>query len=98
MPPKLKPPIHCKQTSQTVLELFFTQVSEGMKALGASVYLLTVAVGTYMASALNLIVARIFHNDPWVAGEARGGAASYAGARWRCPPCRRWPLALPSGP
>lgn len=28
-----------------------------MRSLGTSVYLLTVAVGTYMASALNIIVA-----------------------------------------
>ncbi|GBF89822.1 hypothetical protein Rsub_02526 [Raphidocelis subcapitata] len=64
-------------TNVGILELFFTQVSEGMKALGASVYLLTVAVGTYMASALNLIVARIFHNDPWVADNPIEGHYDY---------------------
>jgi hypothetical protein len=53
-----------------------------MKALGASMYLLTVAVGTYLASALNIIVAKIFAKDPWVAGaRARARAAASDGAR-----------------
>lgn len=54
-------------TNVGIMELFFTQVSDGMKALGASFYLLTVAIGTYMASALNIIVASIWPNDLWVA-------------------------------
>lgn len=41
-------------------------VSEGMRSLGTSVYLLTVAVGTYMASALNIIVAAASPHDLWV--------------------------------
>ncbi|KAI8464338.1 MAG: POT family-domain-containing protein [Monoraphidium minutum] len=54
-------------TNVGVLEMFFTQVSEGMRALGASFYLLSVAIGTYMATALNLIVSAAFPRDPWVA-------------------------------
>lgn len=42
------------------------QVSEGMRSLGTSVYLLTVAVGTYLASALNIIVAAASPHDLWV--------------------------------
>lgn len=34
-------------------------------------YLLTVAIGTYAATALNLIVAAAFPNNLWVAGAAR---------------------------
>lgn len=41
-------------------------VSEGMRSLGTSVYLLTVAVGTYLASALNIIVAAASPHDLWV--------------------------------
>jgi hypothetical protein len=59
-------------TNVGIMELFFTQVSEGMRALGTSVYLLSVAVGTYLASALNIIVAKAFPDNLWVAG---GGAA-----------------------
>jgi hypothetical protein len=47
-----------------ILEMFFTQVSEGMRALGASFYLLTIAIGTYLASALNIIVAAAFPSEP----------------------------------
>lgn len=42
------------------------QVSEGMRSLGTSVYLLTVAVGTYLASALIIIVAAASPHDLWV--------------------------------
>jgi hypothetical protein len=42
------------------------QVSEGMRSLGASVYLLTVAVGTYLASGLNVLVAAASPHDTWV--------------------------------
>jgi hypothetical protein len=38
-----------------------------MRSLGTSVYLLTVAVGTYLASALNIIVAAASPHDLWVA-------------------------------
>ncbi|KAF6260843.1 POT family-domain-containing protein [Scenedesmus sp. NREL 46B-D3] len=48
------------------MELFYTQVSEGMRSLGASVYLLTVAVGTYLASGLNVMVAAASPHDTWV--------------------------------
>eukprot|EP00775_Hariotina_reticulata_P010432 gene10432-10590_t len=54
-------------TNIGTMELFYTQVSEGMRSLGTSFYLLTVAVGTYMASALNIIVAAASPNDLWVA-------------------------------
>jgi dipeptide/tripeptide permease len=54
-------------TNVGVMELFYTQVSVGMRALGTSFYLLTVAIGTYMATALNIIIAAISPNDPWVA-------------------------------
>lgn len=37
-----------------------------MRSLGTSVYLLTVAVGTYLASALNIIVAAASPRDLWV--------------------------------
>jgi peptide/histidine transporter 3/4 len=49
------------------MELFYTQVSEGMRSLGTSFYLLTMAIGTYLASALNIIVASAAPNDLWVA-------------------------------
>jgi hypothetical protein len=37
-----------------------------MRSLGASVYLLTVAVGTYLASGLNVMVAAAAPHDTWV--------------------------------
>ncbi len=49
------------------MELFYTQVSEGMRSVGTSVYLLSVAIGTYLASALNIIVASASPKDLWVA-------------------------------
>jgi hypothetical protein len=49
------------------MELFYTQVSEGMRSLGTSFYLLTMAIGTYLASALNIIVASASPVDLWVA-------------------------------
>jgi peptide/histidine transporter 3/4 len=49
------------------MELFYTQVSEGMRSLGTSFYLLTMAIGTYLASALNIIVAAATTRDTWVA-------------------------------
>ncbi|KIY96383.1 hypothetical protein MNEG_11578 [Monoraphidium neglectum] len=64
-------------TNVGVLEMFFTQVSEGMRALGASFYLLTVAIGTYLASALNIIVAAAFPNDLWVANNPMFGHYDY---------------------
>eukprot|EP00879_Flechtneria_rotunda_P000926 GHRR01001055.1.p1 GENE.GHRR01001055.1~~GHRR01001055.1.p1 ORF type:complete len:523 (+),score=105.75 GHRR01001055.1:1216-2784(+) len=54
-------------TNIGTMELFYTQVSPGMRSLGTSVYLLTVAVGTYMASALNMLVTVASPNDLWVA-------------------------------
>lgn len=41
-------------------------VSEGMRSLGTAMYLLTMAVGTYLASALNIIVAAASPKDLWV--------------------------------
>lgn len=49
------------------MELFYSQVSEAMRSLSTSVYLLTMAIGTYLASALNIIVASASPNDMWVA-------------------------------
>lgn len=49
------------------MELFFTEVSEGTRALGSSINLLTTAVGTYLAGALNSGVAAAAAGDPWVA-------------------------------
>lgn len=43
------------------------QVSEGMRSLGASLNLLTIAIGTYLASALNKAVAAVSPDDLWVA-------------------------------
>lgn len=66
-----------------ILELFFTQVSEGMRALGASFYLLSVAIGTYMATALNIIVATAFPSERQLpsAALARRRPAASGGAR-----------------
>jgi hypothetical protein len=36
------------------MELFFNEVSEGTRALGSSINLLTTAIGTYLAGALNI--------------------------------------------
>jgi len=80
------PPPQTPATPKGILELFFTQVSEGMRALGASFYLLSVAIGTYLAGALNLIVASIFPNDLWVAGglpTPSGGWGLGWGGGWR---------------
>lgn len=52
-------------TNIGTMELFYTQVSEGMRSLGTSFYLLTVCVGTYMATALNLILTAV-SNGTWV--------------------------------
>ena len=54
-------------TNIGVMELFYTQVSDGMRALGTAIYLLSVAIGTYMATALNIIIAAATKSDPWVA-------------------------------
>lgn len=47
--------------------MMLMQVSEGMRSLGTAFYLLTTAVGVYLASALNIIVARLWPHDLWVA-------------------------------
>ncbi|KAF8073093.1 NPF8.3 [Scenedesmus sp. PABB004] len=60
-------------TNIGTMELFYTQVSEGMRSLGTSVYLLTVAVGTYLASALNIIVAAASPVDLWVSDNSLFG-------------------------
>lgn len=49
------------------MELFYTQVSEGMRSLGSAVNLLTTAVGVYLASGLNMAVAAASPHDEWVA-------------------------------
>jgi hypothetical protein len=38
-----------------------------MRSLGTAFYLLTTAVGTYLAGALNIIVAKLWPNDLWIA-------------------------------
>lgn len=57
-----KPP-----TLPGVMELFFNEVSEGTRALGSSINLLTTAIGTYLAGALNSGIAAATKADPWVA-------------------------------
>jgi peptide/histidine transporter 3/4 len=54
-------------TNVGVMQMFFDDVSEGTRALGASLNLLTTAVGTYLAGALNALVAAATAKDPWVA-------------------------------
>ena len=49
------------------MELFFNEVSEGTRALGSSINLLTTAIGTYLAGALNMGIAAATAKDPWVA-------------------------------
>ena len=63
---------HTHKHTRTRAHTLPPQVSEGMRAIGTSMYLLTVALGTYMATALNLIIAAAFPRDLWVSGE-RGG-------------------------
>ena len=48
-------------------------MSEGMRSIGTSVYLLTIAFGTYLASALNVIVAAASPTDTWVAHNPLSG-------------------------
>lgn len=48
-----------------------------MRSLGTSFYLLTVAIGTYMATALNLIVAAITKDNLWVADNPLFGHYDY---------------------
>ena len=64
-------------TNIGVMELFYTQVSDGMRALGTAVYLLSVAIGTYMATALNIIIAAASGSDPWVADNPMFGHYDY---------------------
>ncbi|KIZ04318.1 hypothetical protein MNEG_3635 [Monoraphidium neglectum] len=54
-------------TNVGVMELFFNEVSEGTRALGSSINLLTTAIGTYLAGALNIAIAGATTADPWVA-------------------------------
>lgn len=54
-------------TNVGCMELFYTQMSEGMRSLGASIYLLSVAVGMYLSSALNVAVAAATAKDLWIA-------------------------------
>jgi hypothetical protein len=55
------------------MEFFYTEMSEGMRSIGTSVYLLTIAFGTYLASALNVIVAAASPTDTWVAHNPLSG-------------------------
>lgn len=64
--PSLASPFPCLALPG-VMELFFTEVSEGTRALGSSINLLTTAVGTYLAGALNSGIAAATARDPWVA-------------------------------
>ncbi len=61
------------------MELFYTQMSEGMRSLGASVYLLSIAVGTYLASALNVAVAAASPGDLWIADNPLFGHYDWCG-------------------
>lgn len=49
------------------------QVSEGMRSLGTSVYLLSISVGMYLAGALNMAIAAAAPNDPWLANNTLYG-------------------------
>jgi hypothetical protein len=49
------------------MEMFFNEVSEGTRALGSSINLLTTAIGTYLAGALNMGIAAATVKSPWVA-------------------------------
>lgn len=60
-------------TNVGCMEAFYVQVSEGMRSLGTSVYLLSIAVGTYMASSLNKAVAAGTAGDPWLADNPLAG-------------------------
>lgn len=64
--PKCSGPLTTCQALTKCLCFALLAVSEGMRSLGTSVYLLTVAVGTYLASALNIIVAAASPVDLWV--------------------------------
>ncbi|KAI8467277.1 MAG: POT family-domain-containing protein [Monoraphidium minutum] len=61
-------------TNVGVMELFFNEVSEGTRALGSSINLLTTAVGTYLAGGLNMAIAAATRGDPWVADNPLYGA------------------------
>lgn len=75
------------------MELFYTQVSEGMRSLGTSFYLLSVAVGTYLASALNIIVASASPVDLWVADNPLFGHYDWwVSGCWCSSLMRRWLL------
>jgi solute carrier family 15 (peptide/histidine transporter), member 3/4 len=60
-------------TNVGVMELFYTGVSSGMRSIGSALYLLTVALGTYGATVLNLIVSAASTSDPWVANNSLYG-------------------------
>jgi hypothetical protein len=55
------------------MELFYTNVSEGMRSLGTSVYLLSISVGMYLAGGLNMAVAASSPADPWLANNTLYG-------------------------
>jgi hypothetical protein len=56
-----------------LLLLLVVQVSEGMRSLGTSVYLLSISVGMYMAGALNMAIAAAAPKDPWLANNTLYG-------------------------
>lgn len=60
-------------TNVGVMELFYTGVSSGMRSIATACYLLTVALGTYLATVLNLIIAAATKSDPWVANNSLYG-------------------------
>jgi len=53
-------------TNVGVMELMYIGVSSGMRSIGAAVYLLSVALGTILATSLNLVVGAASHSDPWI--------------------------------
>lgn len=67
-------------TNVGVMELFYSGVSTGMRSIGAACYLLTVAIGTYLAVALNIIISTATSNDGnggWVANNSLYGHYDY---------------------
>jgi len=49
-----------------VVEIFFTQVSEGTRSLANSLLLLAVGMGSYLSFALNKLIALATKKDPWI--------------------------------
>lgn len=64
-------------TNVAATELFFSQVSEGTRSLANSILLLAVAMGSYLAFALNKAVATGTGSDPWISQNPLAGHYNY---------------------